>query len=108
MTATAGPTGPPLAPTLAANEEQVFPTLTPAQIARVAAHGRARSVASGEVLAAAGERPSSFFLVTQGSIEVVRSSADGDELFRVLKPGQFTGETNMLSGRQGLVTLRVG
>ena len=31
--------------------EQVFPTLTPAQIARLAAHGRPRSVREGEVLA---------------------------------------------------------
>jgi thioredoxin reductase (NADPH) len=108
MSATVGQTGGPFPPTLSANEEHVFPTLTPEQIARVAAHGRARSVRSGEVLVAAGEVPASFFVVTQGSIEVVPSPAKGGELFRVLKPGQFTGETNMLSGRQGLVTLRVG
>ena len=108
MSATIGQTGTPLSPTLSASEDHVFPTLTPEQIARVATHGRARPVRSGEVLVAAGERPPSFFVVTRGSIEVVRSSANGDELFRVLKPGQFTGETNMFSGRQGLVTLRVG
>jgi thioredoxin reductase (NADPH) len=108
MSATAGQPGGPPPPTLSASEELVFPTLTPEQIARVAAHGRTRSVRSGEVLVAAGEIPASFFVVTRGSIEIVRSSADGEEIFRVLKPGQFTGETNMLSGRQGLVTLRVG
>ncbi len=107
MSATIGQTGSFPSPGSSPDEHE-FPTLTPEQIERVAAHGRVRSVQSGEILVAAGEVPASFFILTQGSIEIVPSSASGDELFRVLKPGQFTGETNMLSGRQGLVTLRVG
>ena len=95
-------------PTLSASAEEVFPTLTPEQIARVAPHGRVRSVRSGEILVSAGEQPKSFFVVTAGSIELVRRSEDAELVIRVLKPGQFTGETNMLSGRQALVTLRIG
>ena len=87
--------------------DHVFPTLTPEQVARVAAHGRIRSVQSGEVLASAGEPAQSFFVVTAGSIEFVRRSGDADELVAVQRPGQFTGETNLLSGRDALVSLRV-
>ena len=36
--------------TLANRAEQIFPTLTEAQVARIAAHGRKRSVQRGEVL----------------------------------------------------------
>ena len=54
--------------------EQVFPKLTPAQMARVAAHGRVRPVREGEVLVPAGHPVESFFLVTAGSIELVRQS----------------------------------
>jgi hypothetical protein len=41
---------------MSAPVEQVFPTLTPEQIARVAAHGRVRPVRAGEVLLSAGDR----------------------------------------------------
>jgi thioredoxin reductase (NADPH) len=88
--------------------DQVFPKLTPEQIARVAVHGHPRPVHGGEVLVSAGEKVESFFVLTAGSIELVRRVKDAEETFATLRPGQFTGETNMLSGRQALVTLRVG
>jgi thioredoxin reductase (NADPH) len=94
--------------TLSAPAEQVFPTLTPAQVARVAAHGRVRPVHKGEVLVAAGHQVESLFVVTAGSIEFVRQSAKGEEIIAVQRAGQFTGETSMLSGRQALINLRVG
>jgi thioredoxin reductase (NADPH) len=93
---------------MSAPVDQVFPTLTPEQIARVAAHGHARPVRSGEILMSAGGKAESSFVITSGSIELVRRLKDAEDIFGVLRPGQFTGETNMLSGRQALVTLRVG
>ena len=86
--------------------EEMFPTLTPAQIARLATHGRVRRVAPGEVLLEAGEKISQFFVVTAGRIEVVRRTATGEELVAVEGPGQFSGEVSMLSGRRGFVTFR--
>ena len=85
--------------------DQVFPTLTTEQIARVAARGRARAVRDGEVLQSAGQPAEFFFVVVRGSIEIIRRTVKADELVGVQKPGQFTGETNMLSGRQALVSL---
>ena len=52
--------------------DHVFPTLTPAQVARVSAHGRAREVKSGEVLVEAGEQSTRFFVVTAGEVRLVR------------------------------------
>lgn len=87
--------------------EQSFPTLTPAQIARIASHGRKRRVEHNEILGEAGKKIHSFYVVTKGSIDAVRQSPDGETTVTTLKEGQFTGEVTMLSGRRGLVSLRV-
>jgi thioredoxin reductase (NADPH) len=86
--------------------DEVAPTLTAAQVARVAAHGRVRRVERGEVLVRAGEVTARFFVVTEGEIEVVRLSGAAEELIAVYGPGMFTGEVNMLSGRRGFVQIR--
>src|SRR5689334_10025074 len=99
--------GPALPLTLATSVEQAFPTLTPAQIARIAAHGRVRQVQAGEVLLAAGEQAERFFVVTAGRVEIVSGSGDTEELVAVHAPGQFTGEVNALSGRRAFVSARV-
>jgi thioredoxin reductase (NADPH) len=88
------------------NAERMAPTLTRAQIARVAARGRVRAVRPGEVLYEAGVAVTGFFVVTEGQIEVIRPSGETDELILLYEPGQFTGEINMLSGRPSLVRAR--
>ena len=97
----------PVHPTQASPAELMFPTLTPAQIARVAAHGRRRPAKVGEVLIDVGDHVVPFFLLASGEIEVVQISGNGETLIVVHKPGQFTGETNMISGRPSLVRARV-
>src|SRR5437773_2058185 len=89
-----------------ARAEQTFPTLKPAQIGRIAAHGRVRRVEAGEMLVEAGERAGRFFVVISGRIEVVRQVTSGEELVTVHRPGQFSGDVSMLSGRRVLVTIR--
>ena len=98
----------PVPLTLASRVDQVFPTLTAAQIARLAVHGQVRHVQRGEVLMEAGEQPSRFFVVTAGHMEIVRPSGSTEALVAVLRPGQFTGEVTMLSGRRGFVRMRAG
>ena len=90
-----------------ARTDQVFPTLTPAQIARIEVHGRRRTIAAGEVLAEAGDRNVPFFVVTAGQIEIVRPAEANDTVLVVHGPGQFSGEVNMLSGRPALFRARV-
>jgi thioredoxin reductase (NADPH) len=96
----------PIQPTLSSPAEQMFPTLTPAQIARVAAHGSVRQIRQGEVLIEVGDHDVPFFLVLQGRLEVVRPSGGTETLVTTHGPGQFTGEVNMLSGRRSLLRAR--
>jgi thioredoxin reductase (NADPH) len=86
--------------------DETFPTLSAAQIARVASRGKVRRVELGDVLLRAGEHAEQFFVVTAGRIEIVRETAAGEQLVIDLLPGQFSGEVSTLSGRRALVTLR--
>jgi len=84
----------------------MFPTLTAAQIKRIAAQGHVRRMQSGEVLIEAGKQLVPFFVITAGQVEVVLPSGTTETLIAVHGPGQFTGEVNMLSGRPALVRTR--
>jgi len=86
--------------------DHVFPTLTAAQIARIAAHGRVRSIQRGEVLVEAGDKVVPFFVVQAGEIQIVRPTGATESLIVVHGPGQFTGEATMLSGRRALLRAR--
>jgi thioredoxin reductase (NADPH) len=86
--------------------EKIFPKLTPAQIRRVAAQGRTRSVRPGQVLIEQGDRAVPFFVVITGEVEIVRPFGASETLITVHGPGEFTGEVNMLSGRRSLVRAR--
>lgn len=97
----------PIALAPASGIERMFPTLTPAQIQRIAAHGRPRSIRAGEVLIEAGARAVPFFVITAGRVEAIRPAGGAETLVAVHGPGQFTGEVNMLSGRPALVRSRV-
>src|SRR5256885_1105250 len=95
----------PLTPVTPSDRQ--FPTLTPAQLARMAAQGSVRQVRRGEVLVDVGDQISRFFVVTTARIDIVRPSDDGEEIIVVIGPGQFTGEVSALSGRRSFVRLRV-
>jgi thioredoxin reductase (NADPH) len=97
--------GGPLAATLS-RPDRVFPTLTPAQIARIAPHGRQRAITSGEVLVEVGQQPVPFFVVLSGEIQVLRPSAGTEALIVTQRAGQFTGEGTMLTGRRALTRIR--
>src|SRR5258707_10351285 len=102
-------------PAVASRVDHIFATLTPAQVARIAAHGSVRPIRRGEVLVEEGAKVVPFFVVKEGQIEVVRPARSGGGRFfgaepmRVALhgPGQFTGEVNMLSGRRSLFRAHV-
>ena len=87
--------------------ERVFPTLTPKQIARIAAHGQRRSTRHGEVLVEVGDRAVPFFVVVTGEIEVVRPGATAGTVIVKHQAGQFSGEGNMITGRRAMSRLRI-
>jgi thioredoxin reductase (NADPH) len=93
--------------TLAPREEQVFPVLTPAQIARVAAHGRRRAVQRGDILIEAGAQHYPLFVVAEGAVEAVRNTCAGEDIATTHRQGQFSGELNLVTGRRSLATIRV-
>ena len=94
-------------PLTVARAERIFPTLTEAQMQRLASHGTPRSVRSGEVLVELGDKDIPVFLVISGELEIVRPSLTTQEtLIRVVGPRQFTGEINTLSGRRAFARIR--
>jgi thioredoxin reductase (NADPH) len=103
-------TDPQTAPRLAALSpgDRLFPVLTAAQIERIAAHGRRRSVAAGDVLVEVGQRTVPFFVVLSGELQILRPSGATDTVIATHRAGQFTGEGNMLTGRRALARTRVG
>ena len=86
--------------------EKIFPKLIPAQIDRIAAHGRIRSVQPGEVLIKQGDTSVPFFVVITGEVEIVRPFDAYETLVTVHGSGEFTGEVNMLSGRRSFFRAR--
>jgi thioredoxin reductase (NADPH) len=89
-------------------EEELFPALTPEQLERLAAQGRRRRVSAGEVLHEGSEHISRFFALIQGKLEVLAGEDFGERVVSLTRPGQFTGELNVLSGRRGFVRIRAG
>ncbi len=86
---------------------RLFPTLTPQQLSRVAAHGRRHPTSPGEVLVEVGDKVVPFFVVVSGELQVVRPAAGGETLIVSHRSGQFSGEGNMISGRRSMLQLRV-
>ena len=96
-------------PTLAemqARRPQMFPTLTPAQIARIARLGKEQILAEGELLFDQGQYGVPVHVVLEGAIEVVLPHDGVEDPIVVHEPGQFTGEVNQLAERRTLVRAR--
>jgi thioredoxin reductase (NADPH) len=87
--------------------DRLFPTLTPAQLARIATHGRRRSTARGEVLIDVGDRIVPCFVVVTGAIQVLQVSDGTERLIVKHGPGSVSGEANLISGRPSMARLRV-
>ncbi len=84
--------------------DRLFPTLTEPQIARLASRGIRRSVARGEILVEAGDRGVPFFVVVSGELRVADA---GERIVVTHRPGQFSGEANLLTGRRAIAQMRV-
>ena len=91
----------------AQRDERLFPTLTPRQIERMAAFGRHRTTTQDEVLVEVGDRIVPLFVVTGGTLQVERASADASTVIVRHRPGQFSGEGSMITGRPAIARIRV-
>ena len=86
--------------------KHAFPTLTAAQIGRMAARGRRRPTTLGEVLYDAGDKSIPLFVVTSGELQVVRPEP-GDTLIATHARSQFSGECAVVTGRSSIFRVRV-
>src|ERR1700678_1330361 len=93
--------------TFGGRSAQMFPVLTPVQLARLSAHARRTAIKKGEVLAEPGDRGRPMFVVLSGSIEVIQPSLSGEMPVGVHTAGRFSGDVSTLRGIVGVVRMRV-
>ncbi len=94
-----------------ARHQQIFPTLPPLQIgtARRFASGEPCRFGPGDILYDIGARDVPCWLILDGSADALRRGPSGrSSLITTYGPGQFTGETNQLSGRPTLMSVVAG
>src|SRR5688500_10090000 len=88
---------------------QTFPRLSPAMVARVAAYGAPERLPAGTLVFERGQRGVDFFLVLEGSIDILGVGDGGrSEVVTVHGPNEFTGELDLFNDRQILVSGRTG
>jgi thioredoxin reductase (NADPH) len=94
----------PVSPTREAREAQMFPVLTPEEIARMGRFGTPRRFADGERVIQTGKPSRGIYLVLSGAIRVTGRDAHGHE-FPVIehRAGAFSGEVSQLSGKPSFV-----
>jgi thioredoxin reductase (NADPH) len=87
-------------------QDDLYPKLSEAQIARLSQVGIRRTVPEGEILFDQGSVGRHFYVLLKGALEALLPSSEGDVNLRLYQPGDFTGELDMLSGRPSLVRAR--
>jgi len=88
-------------------QEIAFPVLGSRDLSDLARRGHPRTVRAGDILYAEGDRDFCFYVVVKGAIAIVEHSSGEERLIRMHRPGDFTGDVDMLSGRRALITARV-
>jgi thioredoxin reductase (NADPH) len=86
--------------------DAMFPRLTATQIARLLPVGRRRRFAAGEVIYERGSAERAFYVLLEGRVEIASPSRGGQERLTIHEAGGFTGEVDVISGRQSLVGAR--
>ncbi len=84
-------------------ESDAFPALSEGQIARIVPFTSQRDLRDGESLWEAGDRDRPLYVVVQGEIEILSGA---DHMVTVHRPGAFTGDVDLLSGRPVVVRAR--
>jgi thioredoxin reductase (NADPH) len=88
---------------LEARRDQMFPRLSPAEMARITPLGHLQSFEPGEAMRRVGEAGHGMTLVLEGEVEITQRRADGTRrLIETYGPGSFIGELAQLTGRPSL------
>jgi thioredoxin reductase (NADPH) len=91
----------------AGRSAQMFPQLSPAQIARLSVHGQKFAMKKGDVLMEPGDRGRPMFVVLSGSIEILQPTLNGETLVVLHTAGRFSGDVGTLRGIGSVVRMRV-
>jgi thioredoxin reductase (NADPH) len=91
------------APAPGAPEKDIFPTLTAAQMERLAPIGSERPFEIGDILFEAGGTNRPLMIVLEGEIEIL---SDRDTLITVHHPGNFSGDVDVIAGHPAVVRAR--
>ena len=91
------------APAPGVPEKDIFPTLSAAQIERLAPLGRERAFEVGDILFEAGGTNRPLMVVLEGEIEIL---SDRDTLVTVHRPGNFSGDVDVIAGHPAVVRAR--
>ncbi len=89
--------------------EQMFPTLSPAQLRRFEHLGQVLAVEAGTTLFAQGDDDVAVFLVLEGQLSIFPhvGGREAEVPIVVHGPGEFSGEFSSISGRRALVSGRM-
>lgn len=86
---------------------EAYPTLSHDHVRAIAAVGTRREFADGDDVWKLGGEMTSFFVVESGAVEVFQVSGTGDEHQVVIhRPGEFTGDIDLLSTSATVVGAR--
>jgi thioredoxin reductase (NADPH) len=83
-----------------ANQQEIFPILTPEQIGRIAPFAQEKTFADGAILWDQGARNNPMFVIVEGEIAILSGT---DQLVTVHLSGGFSGDVDLLSGRPTVV-----
>ena len=81
-------------------------TLREAELEMLARSVRQRSLKRGEILIEQGDEGGSLFLLSEGLLEVLKTTATGLERVAIVEPGQVVGEMSLLTGEPRSATVR--
>jgi len=89
-------------------EGEIFPKLSSDQIERTRRFGVEEALPGGTMLFRRGERSVDFFVVLEGSVEILDHVCGEVEVVTVHRASQFTGELDLFNDRKILVDGRMG
>src|SRR5262245_33294946 len=91
------------APSVGAPERDIYPTLTPEQIERIAPLGRERRFEAGDILFEPGTTNRPLMVVLEGEIEIL---SDGGTPIAIHRPGNFSGDVDLIADQPAVVRAR--
>ena len=77
-----------------------FPRLDAKQQARLRELGSVPDVEPGEVLFAAGDESSDFFVIASGTAAIVQGLGEENRIIAIHGPGRFLGELSLIIGQR--------